>query len=126
MQRMISIDGRDVGFKATALTPRIYRHQIGRDMLSDMAALRKAYNKRMNLPDDATEEEIQEAQLSALDLEVFENTAWVMAYQYDPSIPASPDQWLDTFSTFSIYNILPVIMELWQANQATTSVPKKK
>ena len=35
------------------------------------------------MPEDATEEEQQEAQLSALDLEIFENAAWVMAWQYD-------------------------------------------
>lgn len=27
MEKVIKIDGRDVGFKATALTPRLYRHR---------------------------------------------------------------------------------------------------
>ena len=39
--------------------------------------------KAEELPEEATEEEKQEAQLSVLDLEIFENAAWIMAWQYD-------------------------------------------
>lgn len=126
MEKIVTIDGRDIGFKATARTPRIYRHRIGRDMVADMNKLRKAYNKAAKLPKKATEEEIQDAQLSEIDLEIFENVAWVMAKQYDDSIENGPDEWLDTFNTFSIYEILPNILQLWAINTATTSKPKKK
>ena len=80
----------------------------------------------MRLPDEATDDEIKEAQLSALDLEIFENAAYVMAKQYDANLPNSPEEWLDEFETFSIYEILPAILELWQLNSATTAKPKKK
>ena len=40
-------------------------------------------------------------------LEMFENIAYIMAKHADPSIPDSPEEWLDNFSTFSIYQILP-------------------
>lgn len=126
MEKMVKIDGKEVGFRATALTPRIYRHKIGRDMIQDFNKLQVDYNKAMRLPDEATEDEIKEAQLSALDLEIFENAAYVMAKQYDANLPNSPEEWLDGFKTFSIYKILPVIWELWQLNNATTAKPKKK
>lgn len=126
MEKMVKIDGKEVGFRATALTPRIYRHKIGRDMIQDLNKLQSAYNKAMRLPDDATDEEYKEAQLSALDLEIFENAAYVMAKQYDANLPNSPEEWLDGFETFSIYEILPAILELWQLNSATTAKPKKK
>lgn len=126
MEKMVKIDGREVGFRATALTPRIYRHKIGRDMIQDLNKLQSAYNKAMRLPDDVTDEEYKEAQLSALDLEIFENAAYVMAKQYDANLPNSPEEWLDGFETFSIYEILPAILELWQLNSATTAKPKKK
>lgn len=126
MEKMVKIDGKEVGFRATALTPRIYRHKIGRDMIQDLNKLREAYNKAMRLPDEATDEERKEAQLSALDLEIFENAAYVMAKQYDANLPNSPEEWLDGFETFSIYEILPAILELWQLNSATTAKPKKK
>lgn len=126
MEKMVKIDGKEVGFRATALTPRIYRHKIGRDMIQDLNKLREAYNKAMRLSDEATDEERKEAQLSALDLEIFENAAYVMAKQYDANLPNSPEEWLDGFETFSIYEILPAILELWQLNTATTAKPKKK
>lgn len=126
MEKMVKIDGKEVGFRATALTPRIYRHKIGRDMIQDLNKLQSSYNKAMRLPDEATDDEIKEAQLSALDLEIFENAAYVMAKQYDANLPNSPEEWLDGFETFSIYEILPAILELWQLNNATTAKPKKK
>lgn len=126
MEKMVKIDGKEVGFRATALTPRIYRHKIGRDMIQDLNKLQGAYNKAMRLTDEATDEERKEAQLSALDLEIFENAAYVMAKQYDANLPNSPEEWLDGFETFSIYEILPAILELWQLNSATTARPKKK
>ena len=49
-----------------------------------------------------------------------------MAKQYDANLPNSPEEWLDGFETFSIYEILPAILELWQLNSATTAKPKKK
>ena len=126
MEKMVKIDGKEVGFRATALTPRIYRHKIGRDMFQDLNKLQAAYNKATQLPDEATDEERKKAQLSVLDLEIFENAAYVMAKQYDANLPNSPEEWLDGFETFSIYEILPDILELWQLNSATTAKPKKK
>ena len=45
---------------------------------------------------DATEEQIQDAQLSAMDLTLFENVAYMMAKHADKTIPADPDDWLDS------------------------------
>lgn len=125
MEKVITVDGREVGFKATALTPRLYRHLLGKDMVSDMTQLMKAYRKAEALGPNATEEEKQEAQLKVVDLEIFENAAWVMARQYDPeNTPKHPNDWLDGFETFSIMKVMPTIVELWRVNQDTTSVPK--
>lgn len=126
MEKILTIDGKKVGFRATALTPRLYRHKVGRDIIRDLNQLRKSYNKATKLSEDATEEERQDAQLSILDLEIFENVAHIMARQYDPSIPDTPEEWLEDFKLFSIYEILPQILELWGLNQKTTSNPKKK
>lgn len=127
MKKVIKIDEREVGFKATALTLRLYRHFFGRDMISDMVKLKKAYRKAEELPENAAEEERKEAQLSVLDLEIFENAAWVMAWQYDKEAAGDdPNAWLDGFNTFSIYEVLPEILVLWDLNQQTTAIPKKK
>ena len=68
MQKVIKVDGKDVGFRASALTPRLYRIRIGRDMIVDMNRLKKNYEK---VGDDP------EARLSVTDLTIFENSAYV-------------------------------------------------
>lgn len=60
------------------------------------------------------------------DLEIFENAAYIMARQYDANIPDTPEGWLDGFETFSIYEVLPAILELWAINAQTTAKSKKK
>lgn len=112
--------------RASALIPRMYRFKFGRDIIRDMNSLRKAYKKIMDLPKNATEEEKEDAQFSVVDLTIFENVAFVMAKHADPSIPDTPDEWLDGFEMFSIYEVLPEILKLWSLSSATTSVPKKK
>ena len=63
--------------------------------------------------DDGTKE------LEIEDLEIFENVAYIMALHADPSTPASIDEWLDQFEMFSIYEVLPEILELWGSNLFT-------
>lgn len=126
MDKVLTIGGKSVGFRATALTPRLYRHKIGRDIIQDLNQLKRSYSKVVSLPETATEEDRQDAQLSVMDLEMFENVAYIMARQYDQTIPDTPDEWLDGFEVFSIYEILPQILELWALNERTTAKPKKK
>ena len=127
MEKTIIVDGREIKMKASALVPRLYRFKFGRDLISDLNQLSKAYKKRMDLPENATEEEIQDAQLSVLDLTIFENTAYIMAKHADPeNVPETPEEWIDGFEIFSIYEALPQILELWGDSNKTTSVPKKK
>lgn len=126
MVEILNIDGKEVKMRASALIPRIYRFRFGRDMIQDMNSLRKAWKKVTELPEDATEEEKEEAQFSVMDLTIFENVAYVMAKHGDPSTPDSIDDWMDQFELFSIYEVLPEILKLWNLNTAQTSSPKKK
>lgn len=125
MDKILTISGKEVGLRATALTPRLYRHKIGRDIIQDMSQLQKAFAKAAQMPKDVTDEEREAAQLSVMDLEIFENVAFIMARQYDQNIPDTVEAWLDEFDTFSIYEIFPVILELWNLNNRTTAKPKK-
>ena len=43
----------------------------------------------------------------------------------DPSIPDNPEDWLDEFNTFSIYQVLPKLIELWGMNIRTDVEAKK-
>lgn len=117
MDEIIKIDGKEVKFRATARTPRLYRAVIGRDMIADMNRLKKSYDRRQT----ANEE------LDVMDLQIFEDTAYVMARHADPDMEAkTADEWLDEFNMFSIYEVLPTILNLWALNTKTTSTAKKK
>lgn len=127
MEKTLVIGGEEIKMRASALIPRIYRFKFGRDLIRDMKELERNYKKAASLPDNASEEERQESQLSVLDLTIFENIAWTMCKAADPNIPEDPDEWLDAINgVFSIYEVLPEILALWTAGMATTSEPIKK
>ena len=59
-------------------------------------------------------------------LELFEDISYIMAKHADPQgVPDTPDEWLDQFGTFSIYQVLPEIIELWGLNVQTQVESKK-
>ena len=126
MKKILNIGGKEVGFRASALTPRLYRAWIGRDMIVDMKRLSDNYIKVKDIRENGTEEEKADASLSIVDLTVFENVAYVMAKHCDSSIPDTPDEWLDGLPMLSIYEVMPELLALWQMNLATTAKPKKK
>ena len=115
MKQNIEIDGHMVPFRASAASPRIYRLKFHRDIYKDLNALEKAVG-------DGTEES---SNLDLFSLEMFENIAYVMAKHADPAIPDTPEEWLDEFNTFSIYQILPKLIELWGLNVQTDVQAKK-
>lgn len=127
MEKTVSVGGKDYRMRASALIPRLYRYKFGRDMITDMRQLAKNFKKAVSLPEDASEEEVLDAQLSVLDLTIFENVAWLMIKNAGEDIPNDPDEWLDTIDgVFSVYEVLPQMLELWEENLGTTSVPRKK
>lgn len=115
MVQNIEIDGKQVPFRASAAIPRIYRMKFQRDIYKDLAALEKAIG-------DNSEEV---SNLDMFSLEMFENIAYIMAKHAAPSIPDTPEEWLDEFNTFSIYQVLPKIIELWGLNVKVDVEAKK-
>ena len=116
IKKNITIDGIEIPFKASATLPRLYRAKFRKDIFKDFAALKTSV-------DESDEEK------SGLDidsLEVFENIAWTMAKHADPqNVPDNPDDWLEQFNTFSIYEVLPQLFELWGLNLETQAESKK-
>jgi len=49
----------------------------------------------------------------------------VMAKHADSTIPDTPEEWLDEFNTFSIYQVLPKLIELLGLNVQTDVTAKK-
>ena len=116
IERTIEISGKQVLFRSSATVPRLYRAKFKRDIFKDLTKLEKSYSKRT--------EEGDELQID--DLEIFENVAYIMAYHADPSIPKTIEEWLDQFEMFSIYQVLPQILELWGENLMTDVRAKKR
>ena len=116
MTKKIQIDGKDVVFKASAAIPRIYRLKFHRDIYKDLRDLEKAVSSSSE----------EESNLDLFSLEMFENIAYIMAKHADTTaVPDSPEEWLDEFSTFSIYQVLPEIIELWGLNIQSEVESKK-
>ena len=102
----------DVKFRSSATIPRLYRIKFKRDIFKDLSKLEKTFK-------------VNDGSFEIEDLEIFENVAYIMAYHANKSIPGSIEDWLDQFEMFSIYEILPEILELWGANLETEVQSKK-
>ena len=115
IEKKIKVGGKEVAFRSSATIPRLYRVKFRRDIFKDLSKLEKSYKEK----DDGSKE------LEIEDLEFFENVAYIMAFHADPTIPGTIDEWLDQFEMFSIYEVLPEILELWGSNLFTDVGAKK-
>ena len=111
-KKTVRVGEVDVKFRSSATIPRLYRIKFKRDIFKDLSKLEKTFKA-------------SEGSFEIDDLEIFENVAYIMAYHADRSIPGNIDDWLDQFEMFSIYEILPEILELWGANLETEVQSKK-
>lgn len=114
-RRTVTVSGKDVTFQSSAAIPRLYRIRFRRDIFQDLSALEKSFNTKG-----------EKGALEIGDLEVFENITYIMAKHADPTIPDDISEWLEDFEMFSIYEILPEILEMWNINMQTDVAPKKK
>ena len=116
IKREIEICGKNVPFRSSATIPRLYRAKFKRDIFKDLYKLESSYKGKQT---KGSEFQIE-------DLEIFENVAYIMAYHADNSIPSTIEEWLDQFDMFSIYEVLPQILELWGDNMMTEVKAKKE
>lgn len=114
MEQMINISGRETGFRASALTPKLYRTQTGRDLLLDMQRMTRA---------------IQGNGGSMETLAMLDDFAYCLARQYAKAhgqeIEDTADEWLDQFELLDVYSIYPDLVQLWATSSRTTSTAKK-
>lgn len=120
LRKTIIIDGKEVQFKASAAVPRIYRIKFGRDLFKDLQKIEKSVKENGKTDED------KDSNIPIDDLSMFENIAYVMAQHADPeNVPEDIMDWLDQFGTFSIYQVLPEIIKIWNMNEETKSKAKK-
>jgi hypothetical protein len=117
LEKILTIDGKKVGFKTNGATPLRYKVQFGRDYFKEilkLAPLEKLMGKKKRA--------ITVEDLDALDFEVFYNISWVMAKTYDPTIP-EPLEWLEQFDEYPIADIIPELQDMMASSFQTS---KKK
>ncbi|MBQ9687428.1 MAG: hypothetical protein IJV41_12920 [Oscillospiraceae bacterium] len=114
-EKTVLVSGKEVRFRSSAAVPRLYRIKFKRDIFKDLSKLEASYKGKT---EDGAEIQIE-------DLEIFENVAYIMAWHADPTIPGTIEEWLDEFEMFSIYEILPEILDLWGSNLVTDIHSKK-
>lgn len=115
LTKEILVEGRPVKFRASAYVLRLYRVMFKRDIMQDIMKLKSAYHNKLE----------KGTEFETIDLEVFENIAYTMAYHADESI-GKIEEWLGSFGTFSIYEILPEVLTLWLQNEMAIAESKKK
>ena len=116
IKREIEICGKSVPFRSSATIPRLYRAKFKRDIFKDLSKLESSFSGKQK----------EGVELQIDDLEIFENVAYIMAYHADNSIPPTIEEWLDQCEMFSIYEVLPQILELWGDNMVTDVTAKKR
>lgn len=124
MRKILTISGVECNFKSSAAIPRMYRLKFGRDIFVDMQRLQK----QVALQEETKKESGEDAEstLPIDSLEMFENIAFLMHKHGDQNQPNEIDDWLEQFETFSIYEILPEILEMWNLENKQMSVAKKE
>ena len=115
LEKTVTVGGQEIKFRSSATIPRLYRIKFKRDIFKDLSRLEASYSKKKN----------EDGSFAIEDLEIFENVAYIMAYHADHTIPDNIDDWLDQFEMFSIYEVLPEILELWGSNLVTDVASKK-
>lgn len=92
IKKTVKVDGKDITFKMSAATPRIYRAQFSEDLLFQMQA--------------------------GLDsMELIENLAWIAAGCPGKSV----EKWLETLPPNFAVEMPDIIMTMWTENNATVA-----
>lgn len=112
MEKMVTVGGREILFRATAATPMKYRNAFpGKDIFKDLMVIDSAQGEDGSLA------------FENLDMGTFERIAYIMSDAYAKHVDF--ESWLDGFELMDIMNALPDIMSLWEDNMTTQSEPVK-
>ena len=127
IERVLDINGRELGILTDARTPRIYRLLTGRDIMIDMVII-QAYQAERAKMDDGDLHINMDITVQAL--QAFEDLTYVMARQYaahhGEEIPDTADEWLEGYEIMDVYMVMPMIVDIWTESCRTTSTAKKK
>jgi hypothetical protein len=99
MEKIITIDGRDVRFKATAALPLYYATHFDSDVLQDCLPLQEQPVKKNRVHNTI----------------IMYRIIWTMAYCADKSIKPM-EEWFEDFNNFPIYQIFAELNSMFWAS----------
>lgn len=106
MEKIIEIDGKEVGFKTSASFLIKYRNYFGADGLKDLG--------RLSAMGEAGD-------LNAMI--IMQQIAWALAKNYDKKIPQL-ETWLDSFEDFDFGEVFKELQPLISKSFGTTAEPE--
>lgn len=110
MNKTVTVGDKELKLKTSAALMRLYKANFGRDIMKDIMALRGVDENTLFEGDN---------------METLENITYTMARHADPGIPDNILEWLEGFDTFSLMNVLPEVLNLWEEEVKTSSNAKK-
>lgn len=110
MEKRIKVEDREIGIRASAGTVRSYRDKYGRDIIVDIGTLEK--------------EIFETKELSLEGAKIAENVIYQLAKDYDHGLP-DINEWLESFSPYFVYQVIPDVLLMWRENMRTLAQPKK-
>ena len=113
MERIISIDGRDVKLQSTGAYLLRYKKYFGRDAIQDLMSMGSEMEK------------LENGNVADFNMDILYMIVWTLAKTANPDIPPMID-WVDSFSSFPITEIATDAMALVMASINPTVQPKKK
>lgn len=126
MEKTLTIDGREVRFKATAGLAYRYFNQFGTEYISDLAKLQEFYEtakiKEIEIDDDGISRKIQtySGDYNKFSDRFMYNVVWVLAKTADSSI-SDPLTWYDSFDYFDISDVYGQLQDIISGNNKTVS-----
>lgn len=106
MEKTITIDGKKVNLRSSGALPLRYKKQFHRDYFADL--FRLSIMQKLEKVSDGT---ATKDDFNGIDFDFFYNVIWCMAKLADDSIP-DDETWLDSFSVFPIFDIIPDILDM--------------
>lgn len=131
MEKLLEIEeGRSYNFRASAFSPIQYNRLFpGHDYMKDINAMVEKSEEMKGETDSEENEKPDNVEFSMENYEQFVRLAYTFAYQGLSPTPfpnqeqkdflkeyPDPWTWIDSFDTFSIYMLLPEIVNIWAGN----------
>lgn len=108
--KKIKVGNKEYTVKANALLPRRYRAEFGKDVISELNKLQESFKNGTDC-----------------DWSIAENLTWLMIKTAGVDEIGTIDEWLENIEdAFAIPKVFGEVLSVWQDNQETTSVPRKK